>query len=130
MRPEDKLKFKRPTTAVRVRPYLFLYQDSFFTLGLGGVVPPLYFRPQGNVADGNRVTWGWWIRVLCKNLTGTKILFNGKNIDIPAGVYEFTLVDTTKNSAGIDTTEYTLQRLGGDACDILALEQILQVSEL
>ena len=64
MNPEDKLKYSRPTTAVRVRPYIFLYLNNIINLNPLDVVSPLRFLPQGNLAEGNRVTWGWKIRLL------------------------------------------------------------------
>jgi hypothetical protein len=127
MKPEDKLKHKRPTTAVRVRPYLFLYQTSKVILRPGANNPTLNFLPQGNAAEGNRVTWGWWIRVL-KQQGSARILFNGLPINITEPIT--TLIDSTKNSAGIDVSEYSLSYLNGDQIEIYAIEQILQISEL
>jgi hypothetical protein len=127
MKPEDKLKYKRPTTAVRVRPYLFLYQTSKVILRPGANNPTLNFLPQGNAAEGNRVTWGWWIRVL-KQAGSARILFNGLPINITEP--ETTLIDSTKNSAGIDVSEYSLSFLNGDQIEIYTIEQILQISEL
>lgn len=127
MRPEDNIKFKRPTTAVRVRPYLFLYQTSKVILRPGIDNVTLYFRPQGNAAEGNRVTWGWWIRVL-KSGGAARILFNGLPLAITEP--ETTLIDSTKNSAGIDVSEYSISFLNGDTIEIFAIEQILQISPL
>jgi hypothetical protein len=127
MKPEDNLKYKRPTTAVRVRPYLFLYQTSKVVLRPGGVNPTLNFLPQGNAAEGNRVTWGWWIRVLLPQ-GNARILFNGLPIGITQPIT--TLIDTTKNSAGIDVSEYQISFVAGDQIEIFAIEQILQISEL
>jgi hypothetical protein len=128
MRPEDNIKYKRPTTPVRVRPYLFLYQTSKVTLKPGAAgQPPIYFRPQGNAAEGNRVTWGWWIRIFLDR-GGANIEINGLPLTIPAG--ETTLIDTTKNSAGIDVSEYQITFISGDEFDLFAIEQILQIAEL
>lgn len=128
MKPEDNLKYKRPTTAMRVRPYLFLYQTSKIILRPGiAAQPPIYFRPQGNAATGNRVTWGWWIRIFLK-AGSAQIQFNGLPLDIFQP--ETTLIDTTKNSAGIDVSEYTLTFTGGDPIEVFVIEQILQIAEL
>lgn len=127
MRPEDNIKYKRPTTAVRVRPYLFLYQTTKVNLAPGiASQPPIYFRPQGNAASGNRVTWGWLIRIF---LRGTaRVQFNGLqfNLFLP----ETVMIDTTKNSAGIDVSEYQLTFINGDPIEVYATEQILQIAEL
>lgn len=126
MRPEDNIKYKRPTTAVRVRPYLFLYQTQVINCAPGTNAPPIFFRPQGNAAEGNRVTWGWNIRVL---LRGTaRIQFNGQVLNLFA--QETVLIDSTKNSAGIDVTEYQITFINGDPIQVIAMEQILQISEL
>ena len=106
MKPEDNIKFKRPTTAVRVRPYLFLYQTSKVILRPGGVNPTLNFLPQGNA----------------------RILFNG--LPLLINQPETTLIDSTKNSAGIDVSEYSISFLNGDTIEIFAIEQILQISPL
>lgn len=127
MRPEDNIKFKRPTTAVRVRPYLFLYQTSKVILRPGGVNPTLNFLPQGNAAEGNRVTWGWWIRILLPQ-GNARILFNG--LPLLINQPETTLIDSTKNSAGIDVSEYSISFLNGDSIEVFAIEQILQISPL
>ena len=127
----DELKYKRPTTAVRNRPYIFRYQTRSYTLIPGVVNPPQYFEPEGNVADGNRVTWGWWIRVI--KLAGVKctVEINGLNLVIDQNVTEFTLVDTTKNSAGIDASTYVIRvSEQSDAVQIYAIEQILQIASL
>jgi hypothetical protein len=129
MKPEDRLKYKRPTTAVRVRPYLFLYQTSNVLLrpGGGAAQPALRFLPQGNAAEGNRVTWGWWIRIFLQQ-GSARILFNGITVNITQP--ETTLIDSTKNAAGIDVSEYSVTFLAGDQINVFAIEQILQISEL
>ena len=127
MRPEENIKYKRPTTPVRVRPYLFLYETSKVILKPGIIQSPLFFKPQGNAAEGNRVTWGWWIRIFLKS-GSAQIQFNGLPLFILPG--ETTLVDSTKNSAGIDVSNYQLTFIGGDAIEVFTIEQILQISPL
>ena len=129
-RPEDTIQYKRPTVAVRQRPYLFLYQYSTAEFRVGIQNNPIRFLPQGNAATGNRVTWGWWIRAIVPSGSGTKLLLNGLAINVPGGMGELTLVDTTKNAAGIDVTEYEIMFMGGDPVQILAVEQILQIAAL
>jgi hypothetical protein len=132
MTPEQLIQYKRPAAPVRVRPYIFLYQTRLYKFTPGIQTPPLNLLPQGNIAEGNRVTWGWIIRVLLKDLLGCSIEFNGIPINIPPGVYEFTLIDSTKNAAGIDSTEYLIaaRRPNEFNIEIYATEQILQISEL
>ena len=129
-RPEDAIKYKRPTVAVRQRPYLFYYQFSTSNFRAGAQNNPMRLLPQGNAATGNRVTWGWLIRVILPTASGARIMINGLIIDIPGGMGELVLVDTTKNAAGIDVTEYEIMFLNGDPIQILAMEQILQIAEL
>ena len=126
MRPEENIKYKRPTTAVRVRPYLFLYQTQVINLSPGVPTPPLFFRPQGNAAEGNRVTWGWNIRILLRG--AARIQFNGQVLNLFTP--ETLLIDSTKNSAGIDVTEYQITFINGDPLTVIATEQILQIAEL
>lgn len=132
MRPEDIIKHKRPAAPVRVRPYIFLYQTRLYKFTPGVLVPPLTLLPQGNLAEGNRVTWGWIIKILTKDLLGASIEFNGLPINIPPGIFEFTLIDSTKNAAGIDSTTYIIAaaRPNEFNMEIYATEQILQISEL
>lgn len=131
MRPEQLIQYKRPAAPVRVRPYIFLYQTRVYKFVAGIDIPPLMLMPQGNLAEGNRVTWGWIIRVLLKDLRGCRIEFNGIPITIPAGIFEFTLIDSTKNAAGIDSSTYIIaaNRPNEDQVEIYATEQLLQISE-
>jgi len=107
----NKIEFKRPTVAVRERPYVFLYQSRFERIEeQGGVAkPPLLIQPEGDVMQGSRVTWGFQIRVIKVDPTQPAIInFNGTQLTLPTGTNEYELINTIKNSSGVDKSQYTV----------------------
>lgn len=128
----NKTAYSRPTVPVRMRPYVFLQQSK--SVRLDPVVPgenqvPTRLLPEGNVADGNRVTWGWRIRVIkIERAQPLTIFFNGTQIILPINMQEYELIDTTRN-IGIDVTIYEV--FSTDFPFFLhTQEQIMQVAPL
>lgn len=117
----DQVKYERPTVPVRQRPYIFLYESQFRRLDENQVIQIL---PQGNLADGNRVTWGHKITVIkvSRNDVVT-VNFQGMPILLDVGINTFELIDTTKN-IGVDKTHYTIFSAGGQI-QIHHIEQLL-----
>jgi hypothetical protein len=128
----DKTEYQRPTTAVRVRPYVFLYQTIFERIEAQGInaKPPLVIQGEGNVNEGSRVTWGFRIRVVKVDPTAQGVInFNGTALTLPIGINEWELIDTTKNSAGIDKTQYVIFSQEG-AFYINIIEQLMILTPL
>lgn len=133
--------FKRPTQAVRQRPYIFYRSVQNYTLvpnqpGIGQTANVVTLRPQGNIADGNRVTHGWkiWINYQIRSTAPLFIHLNGNNINFGTINNPVLLIDTTLDPLGIDSTEYkifnsdpenTLQYI-----NMFVIEQILQISPM
>ena len=134
--------YKRPTVSVRQRPYIFYRSVSnyFLNPAIPGVTPPnvVNLRPQGNIADGNRVTHGWKIIVsLIRPYPQPSPLFihlNGNNINLGYLAGPFTLIDTTLDPLGIDSTEYSIFNPDptneGYEINLFVVEQILQISPM
>lgn len=132
--------FKRPTTPVRQRPYIFYRSVQNYTL-----VPPIVgaqtanvvtLQPQGNIADGNRVTHGWkiWVNYAQPGRHPLIIHLNGNNINLGILSDPFLLIDTTLDPLGIDSTIYKLfhpdpenQQIN---INVFVIEQILQISPM
>lgn len=108
----DRVNYERPTIPVRVRPYIFLFESNFYTLNesvAGGNIQVQKFLPQGNLAEGNRVTWGHRIILIKSDPSVACIVnFQGVQVNIPIGLQMYELIDTTKNTNGVDKTQYTL----------------------
>jgi len=133
--------FKRPTQAVRQRPYIFYRSIQNYTLvpnqiGIGQTANVVTLRPQGNIADGNRVTHGWkiWINYQTPSRFPTYIHLNGNTINLGVLVDPFLLIDTTLDPLGIDSTEYRLFNPDPENNQIyinmFVVEQILQISPM
>lgn len=134
--------FKRPTQAVRQRPYIFFRSVQNYTLvptipGIGQTANVVTLRPQGNIADGNRVTHGWKIYV--NHVTSTRqaliVHLNGNNINFGWGnTHPVLLIDTTLDPLGIDSTEYKIFNPDPEAqqlnINMFVIEQILQISPM
>jgi len=132
---------KRPTTPVRQRPYIFFRSVQNYTLvsnqpGIGQTANVVTLRPQGNIADGNRVTHGWKIYInyqlpsrfpLFIHLNGNTICFGIVNNPV-------LLIDTTLDPLGIDSTEYKIFNPDPENQQIyinmFVIEQILQISPM
>jgi hypothetical protein len=127
MDPYKKVATEAPTELVRIWPYLFRYESRVINMVAGS--QPVRLTPQGNPAAGNRVTWGWKIRIIVEDSTAPNIFsFQGEPIILPIGVGVYDLVDTTLNN-GTDVTYYEIFGVTGNFT-IHAIEQILQISEL
>jgi hypothetical protein len=121
----NQVAFKRPTTAVRIRPYLFRYESRVRTWQPGNL--PIRLTPQGSPADGSRVSWGWNIKIIFEDPTqANTILFQGSQITFPIGTAVYELVNSTLNN-GTDVTYYEISGVTGDFT-LHTIEQILQVS--
>jgi hypothetical protein len=133
--------FKRPTQAVRQRPYIFYRSVANYTLiptigGLGQTANIVTLQPQGNIADGNRVTHGWKIYV--NYVLPTRFPFtihvNGNNLNLGILNDPFLLIDTTLDPLGIDSTTYKIFNIdsenNGININMFVIEQILQISPM
>lgn len=123
----NQTEYKRPATPVRVRPYIFLYESRIITLSETNL--SAFFGPEGNVSAGNRVTWGWKIKVIKTNANAVTVQFMGSPLVIPAGMFEYELIDSTKNAQGIDKNTYQVASTSG-TFQIHAVEQIMLVNPL
>lgn len=136
---KETIAYKRPTTPVRQRPYIFFRSIRSFTLEppIPGVQSPnvVVLQPQGNLADGNRVTHGW--KVYINFAGGTRgdliINLNGNVINLGTNTVPFLLIDTTLDPLGIDSTTYNIFSASITAEDkytLYVVEQILQISPM
>lgn len=133
---------KRPTTPVRQRPYIFFRSVQNYVLsppiaGIGQTANVVTLRPQGNIADGNRVTHGWkiWINYIQPTKNPLFIHLNGNNINFgPNITHPVLLLDTTLDPLGIDSTEYKIFNPDPEGKEIsinmFVIEQILQISPM
>ena len=133
--------FKRPTQAVRQRPYIFFRSVQNYTLvpnqpGIGQTANVVTLRPQGNIADGNRVTHGWkiWINYQTRSRSPLFIHLNGNNICFGQVDEPVLLLDTTLDPLGIDSTEYRIFNSDPENnfqyINMFVIEQILQISPM
>jgi hypothetical protein len=132
--------FKRPTQPVRQRPYIFFRSVSNYTLipSIPGVQTAnvINLRPQGNIADGNRVTHGWkiWVNYTLPARQPLTIHLNGNNLNLGILAGPFLLIDTTLDPLGIDSTEYNIFNCDTENNNIninlFVIEQILQISPM
>lgn len=134
--------YKRPTTTVRQRPYIFYRSIQNYTLvapnpGLGISANVVTLQPQGNIADGNRVTHGWKIILInpVRPRNAVFINLNGASINLGNLWTEpFTIIDTTLDPLGIDSTTYKIfyQDNEGNqgSINMFVVEQILQISPM
>lgn len=135
----EKKAYKRPTISVRQRPYIFYRSVQNYILKSPTPVDPpnvVNLRPQGNIADGNRVTHGWkiWVNYVRETNTALTIHINGNNLNLGVLTEPFLLLDTTLDPLGIDSTQYAIFNpdLEGNniAINMYVLEQILQISPM
>jgi hypothetical protein len=136
----DSIAYKRPTTPVRQRPYIFFRSIYNFTLiGDAGQVNVVKIQPQGNIADGNRVTHGFKIIVNEIGISSQNILININGATIDLGVLSnpgqnmthLTLIDTTLDPLGIDSTTYNIfNSTQFTKLNLYVVEQILQISPI
>lgn len=134
--------FKRPTQAVRQRPYIFFRSVQNYTLvpnqpGIGVTANVVTLRPQGNIADGNRVTHGWkiWINYTLPTKDALFIHLNGNTINLGHNItHPVLLIDTTLDPLGIDSTEYKIFNPDPEGKEVsinmFVIEQILQISPM
>lgn len=123
----NEVAYKFPTTAVRIRPYLFRYETRVRTWQPGNI--PIRLTPQGSPSDGSRVTWGWKIKIIMEDPTVVNtFLFQGNQITLPAGLIELDIIDTTLNN-GTDVTYYEISGIS-DNFTVISTEQILQIAPL
>ena len=132
---------KRPTTPVRQRPYIFFRSVQNYTLvpnqpGIGQTANVVTLRPQGNIADGNRVTHGWkiWINYQTRSRSPLFIHLNGNTICFGQCDEPVLLIDTTLDPLGIDSTEYKIfnsdPEITFQYINMFVIEQILQISPM
>ena len=131
--------YKRPTTPVRQRPYIFFRSVQNYTLKAPQPGDPpnvVNLQPQGNIADGNRVTHGWkiWVNYTIPNNNSLIIHINGNNLNLGVLSGPFLLIDTTLDPLGIDSTHYSIfnadTERGGLNINMYVIEQILQISPM
>ena len=132
--------YKRPTVSVRQRPYIFYRSVANYVLQppIPGVqiANVVNLRPQGNIADGNRVTHGWkiYVNYTLPTRQPFTIHINGNNLNLGILVDPFLLLDTTLDPLGIDSTQYAIFNpdLEGNQIPInmYVVEQILQISPM
>jgi hypothetical protein len=140
---EKAIAYKRPTTPVRIRPYIFYRSVQNYTLinNIPGAQIPnvVTLQPQGNIADGNRVTHGWKIYVNSKinSVSNAVILnINGNIVDLGYPFNPVLLIDTTLDPLGIDSTVYKIfnayenQEEPVSNLNLFVVEQILQISPM
>jgi hypothetical protein len=139
MKTKETIAYKRPTQAVRQRPYIFFRSIRNYVLEppIPGVQSPnvVTLQPQGNIADGNRVTHGWkiYINFIAGVRTDMKINLNGNIINLGTVNQPFLLIDTTLDPLGIDSTIYNIFSASGspeDKYNLFVVEQILQISPM
>jgi hypothetical protein len=132
--------YKRPTVSVRQRPYIFFRSVKNFTLvpSIVGVQTAnvISLLPQGNIADGNRVTHGWkvWVNFNQASNHPLVVHLNGNNINFGPTREPVLLIDTTLDPLGIDSTEYKIFNPDPDArgteINLFVIEQLLQISPM
>jgi hypothetical protein len=131
--------YKRPTISVRQRPYIFYRSIQNYILKPDLPLDPanvVNLRPQGNIADGNRVTHGWKIYVNYRipSRQAFTIHINGNNLNLGVLTDPFLLLDTTLDPLGIDSTQYSIFNpdldLSGVSINMYVIEQILQISPM
>ena len=131
--------YKRPTTAVRQRPYIFYRSVQNYILKPAAPLDPanvVNLRPQGNIADGNRVTHGWkiWVNYIRATNTPLTIHINGNNLNLGTLSQPFLFLDTTLDPLGIDSTQYAIFNPdlegNGIGINMYVIEQILQISPM
>jgi hypothetical protein len=140
---EKAIAYKRPTTPVRIRPYIFYRSVQNYTLqnNVPGIQIPnvITLQPQGNIADGNRVTHGWKIYANTKWNSPTQPLvlnINGNIVDFGASILPVLVIDTTLDPLGIDSTIYKIFNAWEDqenplnTVNLFVVEQILQISPM
>jgi hypothetical protein len=140
---EKAIAYKRPTTPVRIRPYIFYRSVQNYTLinNQPGIQIPnvITLQPQGNIADGNRVTHGWKIYANLKWNSPTQPLIlniNGNIVDFGAPIHPVLVIDTTLDPLGIDSTIYKIfnawedQENPENTVNLFVVEQILQISPM
>lgn len=123
----DQFKILEPTTQVRVRPYLYEFISNSILMVQDQ--EPLQLLPQGNYANGNRVTWGWQIRILFLDpLSLTNgVFFNGSTLTMAPGTGIYELVNTLNNPGGIDTTQYQIASLNNPGFYVHYIQQTLKL---
>jgi hypothetical protein len=131
--------YKRPTISVRQRPYIFYRSVANYILKPAMPADPpnvVNLRPQGNIADGNRVTHGWkiFVNYTLPSRQAFTIHINGNNLNLGVLTDPFLLLDTTLDPLGIDSTQYSIFNpdldLSGIAINMYVVEQILQISPM
>jgi hypothetical protein len=131
--------YKRPTISVRQRPYIFYRSIQNYILKPAMPADPpnvVNLRPQGNIADGNRVTHGWkiFVNYTLPSRQAFTIHINGNNLNLGVLTDPFLLLDTTLDPLGIDSTQYSIFNpdldLSGIAINMYVVEQILQISPM
>jgi hypothetical protein len=140
---EKAIAYKRPTTPVRIRPYIFYRSVTNYILqnNVPGIQIPnvITLQPQGNIADGNRVTHGWKIYANTKWNSPTQPLvlnINGNIVDFGASILPVLVIDTTLDPLGIDSTIYKIFNAWEDQenplnlVNLFVVEQILQISPM
>lgn len=141
---KETIAYKRPTTPVRIRPYIFYRSVQNFVLinNIPGIQLPnvITLQPQGNIADGNRVTHGWKIYANAKyNSPVNQILIlniNGNIVDFGSPINPVCIIDTTLDPLGIDSTTYKIfnawedQENPDSKVNLFVVEQILQISPM
>lgn len=140
---KEAIAYKRPTTPVRIRPYIFYRSVQNFVLinNIPGIQLPnvVTLQPQGNIADGNRVTHGWKIYANPKWNSPVQPLIlniNGNIVDFGAPIHPVLIIDTTLDPLGIDSTVYKIfnawedQENPASNVNLYVVEQILQISPM
>jgi len=140
---KETIAYKRPTTPVRIRPYIFYRSVQNFVLinNIPGIQLPnvVTLQPQGNIADGNRVTHGWKIYANPKWNSPVRPLLlniNGNIVDFGAPIHPVLIIDTTLDPLGIDSTVYKIFNAWEDQenpisnVNLFVVEQILQISPM
>jgi len=137
---KETTAYKRPTITVRQRPYIFYRSIANYVLQppIPGVqiANVVNLRPQGNIADGNRVTHGWkiFVNYTLPSRQAFTIHINGNNLNLGVLTDPFLLLDTTLDPLGIDSTQYSIFNpdldLSGIAINMYVVEQILQISPM
>ncbi|NBV14455.1 MAG: hypothetical protein EBS07_10370 [Sphingobacteriia bacterium] len=132
--------YKRPTTPVRQRPYIFYRSIQNYTLYAPTPIDPanvITLQPQGNIADGNRVTHGWKIILTMPVRSPRPVVLNVNGASINLGNLwsePFTLIDTTLDPLGIDSSVYKIfyqdNEGNQDRLNLFVVEQILQISPM
>ena len=138
----ENIAFRRPTTPVRQRMYIFYRRIQNIVLKksvTGGDTQIVRLLPQGNLADGNRVTHGWkiWINLINPGITDELIIsLNGAVINFGFNYNSgpVLLLDTTLDPLGVDSTQYEIfvpgQVVHEKRVNIFVVEQLLQISPM